>query len=93
MIFRVLTEGQYELDDAGARKRLDELDNAAQAAIEAGDEDAFHARYGELLDEVRRSGTEVPDDDLRPSDCILPPPDVSFEEAKGDFSEHGLIPD
>ena len=92
MIIRVLGEAQYELDD-GAASQLDQLEVDAQAAIEAGDEDGFHARYAELLEKLRASAARVPDDDLRPSDVILPPSDVSFEEAKGDFSEHGLLPD
>jgi hypothetical protein len=92
MIVRVLTEGQYEVDD-GALERLQVLDQEAQAAIEAGDEPTFHARYRELLDGLRSAGTELADDDLRASDLMLPPPDVSFEEVKGDYSGQGLIPD
>jgi chromosome condensin MukBEF complex kleisin-like MukF subunit len=92
MIVRVLTEGQYEVDD-GALERLQVLDQEAQAAIEAGDEATFHTRYRELLDGLRSAGTELADDDLRASDLMLPPPDVSFEEVKGDYSEHGLLPD
>jgi chromosome condensin MukBEF complex kleisin-like MukF subunit len=92
VIVRILSEGQYELDD-GAVAQLNQLDGDAQAAIEAGDEEAFRARYRELLDTLRRGGTQLAGDDLRASDIILPPPDVSLEEAKGDFSEHGLIPD
>jgi hypothetical protein len=34
----------------------------------------------------------VPEDRLEPSDVILPPPDVSLEEAKAEFSGEGLIP-
>jgi hypothetical protein len=34
----------------------------------------------------------VPEDQLAPSDLILPPPDVSLEEAKQEFSGEGLIP-
>ena len=92
MIVRVLNEAQYEVED-GAVKQLDQLDNQAQEAIEAGDEEAFRARYRELLDALRAAGTPLADDDLRGSDLILPPPDVSFEEAKGDYAQHGLLPD
>jgi hypothetical protein len=34
----------------------------------------------------------VPDDELLGSDVILPPADVSLEEAKADFTGEGLIP-
>ncbi len=92
MIVRVMGEAQYELDD-GAMARLNELDSEAQAAVEAGDEEAFRARYRALLEHLRASAQRVPDDDLRPSDVILPPSDVSLEEARGDFSDQGLLPD
>ena len=38
-------------------------------------------------------GEAVSDDELVESDVILPPRDVSFEEAAGEFTGDGLIPD
>ena len=32
-------------------------------------------------------------DDIESSDVILPPADVTFSEAAGDFTGEGLIPD
>ena len=55
MIVRISNEGQYRLDD-GLHARLNELDDAAVAAVEAGDEDAFHAAFEELLQVVRTEG-------------------------------------
>jgi hypothetical protein len=46
-----------------------------------------------MLELVRSRGRRVPDEELVESDVILPPPDVSFEEAKAGFSGEGLIPD
>ena len=91
MIVRIATEGQYELgeDDTAA---LNELDNHAVGACEMGDEEHFHAAFTELLDFVRSKGQPVPEDRLEPSDVILPPPDVSFEEARAEFTGEGLIP-
>ena len=91
MIVRISTEGQYELDDDVAR--LNELDNAAVAACEAGDEDRFRDVYTQLLDYVRSRGRPLGEDHLGGSDVILPPPDVSLEEAREGFSGEGLIPD
>ena len=91
MIVRISTEGQYELgEDSGAA--LNELDNQVVAACDAGDEQAFNATFGRLLELVRTEGRPVPDDELLGSDLILPPPDVSLEEAKADFTGEGLIP-
>jgi hypothetical protein len=41
---------------------------------------------------VRSNGRKVGDDDLRGSDIILPPPDLSVEEARVAFQGEGLIP-
>jgi hypothetical protein len=46
-----------------------------------------------MLALVRSHGRQLAEDDLVPSDVILPPPDVSFEEARTGFSGEGLIPD
>jgi hypothetical protein len=63
------------------------------AAVERGDEAGYHACFAELLGFVRGQGAPVPEDDLEPSDFILPPPDLSFAEAGEEFSGEGLIPD
>jgi hypothetical protein len=92
MIVRVATEGQYELGDDDARA-LNDLDSKAVERCEADDEQAFRGAFGQMLELVRSRGRRIPDEELVESDVILPPPDVSFEEAKGGFSGEGLIPD
>jgi predicted metal-dependent hydrolase len=91
VIVRIATEGQYELLENDAEV-LNELDNQAVTACESGDEGQFRATYAELLDFVRKNGEPVPEDRLAPSDVILPPPDVSLEEAREEFTGEGLIP-
>jgi hypothetical protein len=92
VIVRIATEGQYRLADGDA-ERLNELDNEAVAAVEAGDEDRFHEVFEDLLELVRRSGDRLGDDELEESDLIIPPPDLSFVEAGEHFTGDGLIPD
>ena len=92
MIVRIASEGQYELPD-DQTDRLNELDNAAVAAVESGDEAEFRNLWGQLLEFVKSAGTPVDDDELVGSDVILPPPDISFEEAAAEFTGEGLIPD
>jgi predicted RNA methylase len=91
VIVRISTEGQYELVESDAEV-LNELDNRAVGACDSQDEEQFRAVFNELLEFVRTNGTPVPEDRLEPSDVILPPPDVSLEEAKAEFSGEGLIP-
>jgi hypothetical protein len=92
VIVRISTENQYRLPDDDA-KRLNDLDNEAVAAVEADDEDRFHATFEQMLELVRRDGQRLEDGDLEGSDVILPPPDLTFEEARGEFTGEGLIPD
>ena len=91
MIVRISGEGQYELDDAHT-EGLNQLDNAAVAAVDARDEAAFADAWAKLLDYVRTNGQE-PEDELAGSDLILPPADISFDEATEEFTGEGLIPD
>jgi hypothetical protein len=92
VIVRIATESQYRLpeDDAAA---LNDLDNQAVAAVDAGDEDRFHEAFEQMIDLVRRAGTPLGEDELEESDVILPPPDTSFVEASAEFTGEGLIPD
>ena len=92
MIVRISGEGQWRLAD-DQQDKLNELDNAAVAAVEADDEDRFHELFEEMLQLVRRDGHKLGDDELEESDVIIPPPDLSFEEARHEFTGDGLIPD
>lgn len=91
MIVRIATEGQYEVGEGDA-PTLDQLDNDAVAACESGDAKRFHDTYARLVEFVRDKGQPVAEDRLEASDVIFPPPDVSFEEARAEFSGEGLIP-
>jgi hypothetical protein len=92
VIVRIATEDQYRLPDEDA-ERLNALDNDAVAAVDAGDEPRFHELFEQMLDLVRRDGHRLGDEELEESDVILPPPDMTFLEAKNEFTGDGLIPD
>jgi hypothetical protein len=92
MIVRISGEDQYELPDSEAG-HLNELEKGAAALVEAGHEDGFAEAYEALLDFVRAHGKRVGDDEIATSDVILPPSDLTFEEAGREFTGEGLIPD
>ena len=92
MIVRIANEGQFKLPDDHAA-RLNELDNEAVAAAEAGDEAKFNELWRQMLTLVEKDGETVPDDELTASDVILPPRDITFDEACAEFTGEGLIPD
>jgi hypothetical protein len=92
VIVRISGEGQYRLPDSDA-ERLNELDNRAVSAVEAGDETGFGELWAQMLALVEADGEMIADDELVTSDVILPPRDSSFAEAAGEFTGDGLIPD
>ena len=92
MIVRISGEGQFRLPDED-EERLNELDNRAVAAVEDGDETGFAELWSQMLELVATDGNALDDEELVESDVILPPRDVSFAEAKGEFNGDGLIPD
>jgi hypothetical protein len=92
VIVRVAGDGQFRIPDQD-QERLNELDNAVVAAVEAGDESRFQELWAEMLALVESDGNELDDDELTGSDIILPPRDISIEEASTEFTGEGLIPD
>ncbi|MEO8289506.1 MAG: hypothetical protein ABI649_00740 [Gaiellaceae bacterium] len=92
MIVRIMGEGQYRLGD-DVLANLNELDDRAQEALDREDEGELDRYLDEMAALVRRSGEKLPDDDLSPSDAIVPPSDLTLAETKQLFSEQGLIPD
>jgi hypothetical protein len=92
MIVRIASGGQYRLPDS-LIDQLNELDNAAVQAVEDKDEPRLRQLLEEMAELVRTKGEQVPDDELAISDVIVPPPDLSLEEATSDFTGEGLIPE
>ena len=91
MIVRVMGEGQWRVDDALAG-RLEELDAETERAVERGDQDALAAALHALAEAVR-SGEKLQDDHLGVSDAIVPPLDLTLEEARRIIHDGDLIPD
>jgi hypothetical protein len=85
-------EGQYRLSD-DVLTRLNELDDEAQAAIEAENEPKLDRALDEMWQLVRSEGEPLPEDDLSPSHAAVPPSDMTLEETKRFLAPEGLIPD
>ena len=92
MIVRVMGEGQYEVD-AEVAKGLNELDEQAAQALDAGDGERLSELLRRMAEAVRTNGARLADDDLSPSEAIVPPEDLSLDEARELFEGEGLIPD
>jgi hypothetical protein len=92
VIVRIMGEGQYRLSK-DVLARVNELDNTVVKAVEADDEDGFHASFEEMLEAIRSEGEHLGDEEIETSDIIVPPSDTSFAEAAAEFTGEGLIPD
>ena len=91
MIVRILGEGQYDVSD-DALDRLNQLDAEVERTLASGDDDAFRAALGALLDGVRSVGVPHPADSLDESDLILPPADAEPDDVRALMDDEGLIP-
>ena len=93
MIVRILTEGQWRIDEAVVAD-LDRLDDEVEEAVNTGDEPKLEEALHALLEEVRTQGVAVPDDELSDSDLILPAADSTLDDVRQllDASDEGLVP-
>ncbi|MGB9662152.1 MAG: PspA-associated protein PspAA [Moorellaceae bacterium] len=87
MIIRILTEGQYRVENE-ALSELDRLDDELLDAVAEGDAEEFHKRFQKVLALIRGRGTKVPDTELVESDLILPAPDTTLDEARELFDHY-----
>jgi len=92
VIVRLMGEGQYRVDDSLV-ERLNDLDDRAMAALDAANEIELDQRLDEMFRLVRDEGERLPDDDLSPSDAVIPPSDLTLEETRELMSHEGFIPD
>ena len=92
MIVRLMGEGQYRVSDE-LRQRLNDVDTQAGEAVDRGEEGELHAKLEQLAELVRSEGERLDDSELVGSDLVVPPVDLSLEEARELFSGEGLIPD
>ncbi|MGA3360540.1 MAG: hypothetical protein ABSD82_00735 [Solirubrobacteraceae bacterium] len=92
MIVRIFSDGQYRIPD-DAQARLHELDIATVNAIDADDQAGFASNYTALIELIHSNGERLADEELEPSDLMLPPADITLEEAREEFTGEGLLPD
>lgn len=93
-------EGQFEVSSA-VLNRINELDNKIVEEVEEkkgeSKEEENGERFRELLAEmigvVKREGKALDPAEIVESDVIVPPADLSLEEAKKIFTGEGIIPD
>jgi hypothetical protein len=91
MIVRILGENQYVLDSKYLDK-LNELDNCMVDHLSNEEVGDFNNCLHEMIRIIRDRGTPLDPAEIRPSDLIVPSPDITPEEARKLFTKEGIIP-
>ena len=91
MIVRILGEGQVDVPDTELDS-LNSLDDALQQAVDGGDDESFTQSLAALLRRVREVGKPLPDEEIVPSELVLPSADASLAEVRELLGDEGLIP-
>ncbi len=91
MIVRILGDNQYVLDSKYLDE-LNELDNCMVQHLDDNKTDEFNQCLRDLIRIIKEKGTPLDPTEIRPSDVIVPSPDITPEEARELFSGEGIIP-
>jgi PspA-Associated protein len=91
MVIRVQGSGQYRLADE-ALSGLNAIDSQLQDAVARRDEQAATSILYKMIAYVQTEGTPIDHDEIVPSDAILPPDNLTYEEIVSTLKEDGLIP-
>jgi hypothetical protein len=83
--------GQYRLED-GAVAGLNKLDSQLLDAVQKHDEQAVTSTLYKMIAYVQTQGQPVAADEIVPSDAILPPDNLTYDEIVTVLKEDGLIP-
>jgi hypothetical protein len=93
MIVRLSGEGQFEVPD-DLLEQLNEHDRRATEALDREDGADLGEHLRQIAELVRSSGRELADDELVTSAVVIPPSDLTLDEARRLMtSPEGLIPD
>jgi hypothetical protein len=92
MIVRILGEGQFRMDERHLDS-LNKIDNKIVLHVSNADPVEFRKDLVRFINTVKEEGEPLDPVEIVQSDLIIPPEDLSIEEAKKIFSGHGLIKD
>ncbi|AKB12386.1 MAG: hypothetical protein ACHQXK_05345 [Methanosarcina thermophila] len=92
MIIRIMGEGQYRAPEALCNE-LNQIDNRIVKLVEEGKAEEFQKELAKLISEIKKNGEPVGAEEITESDIIVPPADLSLEEAKDIFKGSGIFKD
>ncbi|HOO54786.1 MAG TPA: hypothetical protein PLY09_09100 [Methanothrix sp.] len=92
MIIRIMGEGQFLVSSA-LLDDLNVIDNRIVDYVAKNDEASFKRELSSLILTIKGEGKPLDETEIVESDIIVPPGDLTFDEAKRVFSGCGLIED
>jgi hypothetical protein len=92
MIIRIMGEGQYQASESLCNE-LNKIDNHIVILVEEGKADEYRKELARLITEIKGKAEPIDPKEIVESDIIVPPGDLSFEEAKAVFKEEGIFED
>ncbi len=92
MIIRIMGEGQYEVNSC-LLDQLNAIDNRSVDHVSQGRQKEFREDLMKLITAVKENGKPLDPKEIVKSEVIVPPRDLTFEEAKNVFRGYGLIED
>lgn len=85
-------QGQYRVNSS-LFDDLNKIDNKIVGYVEKGDRKAYKKSLDELIGMVIREGKKVAAKEIVESDIIVPPADMTIEEARDIFKGSGIFKD
>jgi hypothetical protein len=92
MIVRVLGIGQFEISSSYLDK-MNQLDNEIVELVSRNDSEKMMSKLRLLRELVTENGKLIESTNIVPSDFIIPPLDLTVNEARRLFRGEGLIPE
>ena len=90
MIIRILGDGQFRLDDDLVEK-INKIDNRIVDHVSKGSKAEYSQDLANLISTIKELAEPVDPVEILHSDIIIPPSDLSFEEATTVFCDEVLI--
>jgi hypothetical protein len=92
VIIRIMGEGQYQASNA-LRSELNKIDDRIVTLVEEGNAVEFRRALKRLISMIKEKAMPIDAKEIVNSDIIVPPADMSFDEAKAVFKKPGIIED
>ncbi len=92
MIVRIMEEGQFRIPSS-LLDELNVIDNRIVDYVAKENEIDFKKELGKLIAMIKENGKPLDDAEIMESDLIVPPADLTLQEAADIFSGDGLIED